>query len=295
MFIKYNKNPIITPDYKLNYEKECTYNPCAVVHDNKVFLIYRAEGKCRNYISTLCLATSNDGYNFNKYEKNPILKPSRPEEKRGCEDPRITKIGDVFYLTYTAFESYDERGGKHKIALSLATSKDLINWEKHGVIFDNMKAGYIYPEKINGEYLMFVGEGSIRIAGSKNLQTWRLEEKPLLSPRENHFDSKLVEVGPPFIIIKNKLIMIYNTADRLNRYLPHYVVLDRKNPTKIIYRHDKPLLGLSEQFEYFGKTNNVIFAEGLVNFAGKYFLYYGGADKYIGVATINEDDLTNYL
>jgi len=100
MFTKYKKNPIVTPDYKLDYEKECTYNPCAMVYNGRVYLIYRAEGQYCDYVSTLCLATSKDGYHFTKYKNNPIIKPTRPEEKRGCEDPRISKIGDTFYLTY---------------------------------------------------------------------------------------------------------------------------------------------------------------------------------------------------
>ena len=232
MFTKYKKNPIITPDCKLSYEKECTYNPCAIVHNKKIYLIYRAEGQYGSYISSLCLAISKDGYNFSKYKKNPIIQSTRPEEKRGCEDPRITKIGDKFYLTYTAYESYDKRK-VNKISLSLATSKDLIHWKKHGIIFNNMKSGYIYPKKVNGEYLMFVGKGNIRIARSKNLKDWKLDGEPFLKPRKTSFDSKLVEVGPPFIELKDKLIMIYNSANNDLIYSPSFLILDKKNPTKI--------------------------------------------------------------
>ena len=290
MFTKYKKNPVITPDCKLSHEKECTYNPCAIVHNKKIYLIYRAEGQYGDYISSLCLATSKDGYNFNKYKKNPIIQPSRPEEKRGCEDPRITKIGDKFYLTYTSYESYDKRKGD-KISLSLATSKDLVHWKKHGIILQNIKSGYIYPEKINGEYLMFVGDLNIWIARSKNLKDWKLDEKPFLKTRKTSFDSKLVEVGPPFIEIGDKLIMIYNSANNDLIYSPSFLVLDKKNPTKILYRHNKPILIPEEQFELFGKVNNVIFAEGIVEFKNKYFLYYGGADRYVGVATSTQNEI----
>ncbi|MDP2362891.1 MAG: glycoside hydrolase family 130 protein [Ignavibacteria bacterium] len=290
MFTKYKKNPIITPDCTLSHEKECTYNPCAIVHDKKIYLIYRAEGQYGDYISSLCLAISEDGYNFTKYKKNPIIKPTRSEEKRGCEDPRISKIGDTFYLTYTAYKSYDQKKG-HKISLALATSRDLIHWKKHGSILQNTKSGYIYPEKINGEYLMFVGDSNIWIARSKNLKNWKLDEKPFLKTRKTNFDSKLVEVGPPFIEIGDKLIMIYNSANNDLIYSPSFLVLDKKNPTKILYRHNKPILIPNEQFELFGKVNNVIFAEGIVKFKNKYFLYYGGADKCIGVATTTQNEI----
>lgn len=295
MFTKYKKNPIITPDCKLSHEKECTYNPCAIVHNKKIYLIYRAEGQYGNYISNLCLATSEDGYNFTKYKKNPIIKPTRPEEKRGCEDPRISKIGDTFYLTYTAYESYDKKKG-NKISLSLATSKDLIHWKKHGIILKNIKSGYIYPEKIDDEYLMFIGDSNIWIARSKNLKDWKLDKIPFLKPRKNLFDSKLVEVGPPLIEIKDKLIMIYNSANNELIYSPSFLVLDKKNPTEILYRYNKQILVPDEQFELFGKVNNVIFAEGLVKFKKRYFLYYGGADKCIGVATITQNEIEkNFL
>jgi len=293
VFIKYNKNPIITPNCKLSYEKECTYNPCAVTHQNKIFLIYRAEGIYGGYISRLCLAISKDGFHFTKYKNNPIIKPDRPEEKRGCEDPRITKIGDTFYLTYTAFEGY--KNHQNKINLSLAISKDLIHWQKKGIILKDIKSGYIYPKKVKGMYLMFVGDKQIKIAKSKNLINWQLEEKPLLSPRKNSFDSKLVEVGPPIIETKNRLIMIYNSADKLNKYSVSYIILDKQNPTRLIYRSDETLIIPSEQFELFGKVNNVVFAEGLVKFKGNYFLYYGGGDKCVGVATFNGKDLSNYF
>lgn len=284
MFNKYKDNPIITPDYKLDYEKECTYNPCAIVHRDKIYLIYRAEGQYGDYISNLCLATSKDGYNFTKYKKNPVIRPTRPEEKRGCEDPRISKIGDTFYLTYTAYKNFNKEGG-YKIALSLATSKNCITWKKHGVILNNIKSGYIYPKKVNNEYLMFVGDSNIWVAKSKNLKNWKLDKNPFLKPRKKYFDSKLVEVGPPFIQLKDKLMMIYNSANDDLVYAPSFLILDRKNPTKILYRHTKPILTPDEQFERWGKVNNVIFAEGLVEYKGKYFLYYGGADKCVGIAT----------
>ena len=290
MFIKYKNNPILVPDAGLSYERESTYNPCAVVKNRKIFLIYRAENEYGNYISSLCLATSTDGYHFKKYRNNPIIKPTRPEEKIGCEDSRITKIDDTYYLTYTAYQHYREKTG-HKIALSLATSKNLIGWKKLGVILQDNKAGHIYHQKLNGQYLMFFGEGVIRTAWSKNLKEWEVDAKPLLIPRKNKFDSHLVEVGPPPIVVDDKLFFIYNSADKLKRYLPSFIVLDKKNQTKILGRSNKPLLNFTEHFEKLGKVNNVIFAEGLVEYKNKYFLYYGCADKCIGVATITKKDL----
>ena len=142
---------------------------------------------------------------------------------------------------------------------------------------------------------MFVGDSNIWIARSKNLKNWKLDDKPFLKPRKTSFDSKLVEAGPPFIEIGNKVIMIYNSANNNLKYFPSFLVLDKKNPTKILYRHNKPILIPDEQFELFGKVNNVIFAEGIVKFKNKYFLYYGGADKCVSVATITQDKIKKYF
>ena len=83
LFERCKNNPIISPDTRKPYESACAYNPAAVLYDNKVYVVYRAEGKTK--VSSLCLAVSEDGYNFNKYENNPIIKPTLPEEKQGCE------------------------------------------------------------------------------------------------------------------------------------------------------------------------------------------------------------------
>lgn len=302
LFKKYKYNPVIIPDYKNRYENSCTYNPCATVYNNKVYLFYRAEDYPYG-ISKICLAISNDGYHFNKFKDNPIIKPTRAEEKMGCEDPRITKIDGTFYLTYT---SYD---GKYplrfrNINLSVATSKDLIHWRKRGVLIKNNKSGVIVNEKIKNRYIMFIGGKQISIARSKDLKTWTLDKRSILKPTKNLFNnehvergpfSPNVEIGPPPIIFEDKIFLIYNISDTYFRFRPSFCILNRSNPNKVIYKSNKPLLTPSEQFELFGKTNNVIFAEGLVEFKNKYFLYYGAADKYIGVATVSKDKLIEFI
>ena len=141
---RYKKNPIIIPDLTKEYEKEAVYNPCAIVHNNEIYLIYRAVNS--SGISSLCLAISKDGYNFKKYKGNPIIKPSFPEEKQGCEDPRITKIRNSFYLTYTAYDGkYSERG--ENICTALAVSKDLFSWKKKGIIAKDRQAVVLNQRK----------------------------------------------------------------------------------------------------------------------------------------------------
>ena len=292
LFNRYEKNPIIVSDLTKEYEKGAVYNPCAIVHNNKIYLIYRASGD--SGVSSLCLAISKDGYNFEKYEKNPIIKPSLPEEKQGCEDPRITKIGDAFYLTYTAYDGkYPERS--ENIYTALAISKDLFSWKKIGVIAKNIKAAAIFPEKINNKYVMAIGGKKIKLAYSSDLIKWKIDEKPFIDIRKNKFDSKYTEVGPAPIIYKDFLILFFNTSDRETIFHPSLAILDKNSPYKIIYRADEPLMTPTEKYELKGRVNNVIFGSGLVEFKGKYFYYYGAADKYIALATVNKTKLEKYI
>ena len=294
LFKRYENNPIIVPDTGKDYEKDATYNPCAILHENKIFLIYRAENKPKNAVSQLCLAVSEDGYNFEKYENNPIISPTMPEEKRGCEDPRITKIRDTFYLTYTAYERmHPERS--ENIYTALATSKDLINWKKQGIIVKDIKAAAIFPEKIDGKYFMFIGGKNIKIATSTDLINWDADKSPILDIRKGYFDNKYVEAGPPPWVYNGKLVLFFNTADEQFIFHPSLALLDKNNPRKVLYRADKPLMTPTEDYEVNGKVNNVIFGSGLVEFKGTYFYYYGAADKVIAVATVSKEELEKYL
>ena len=292
LFKRYKRNPIIRPDPKKDYEKKYTYNPAAVVHKNKFYLIYRAEGK--SDVSRLCLAISNDGYNFKKYKKNPIIEPTIPEEKGGCEDPRITKIGDTFYLTYTSYNGI-QPVTSDTINTSLATSKDLTHWKKQGIIVKGLKSTALFSEKINGKYIMFIGGKKIRIAWSKDLINWKVEKNPILEIRENKFDNRYVETGPPPFIFKDKLVLFFNTADKKGIFHPSLALLDKNNPNRVLYRADKPIMTPSKKYELEGKVPNVIFSCALVEFKGTYFYYYGGADKYVCVATIKKEKLEKYL
>lgn len=294
LFKRYNKNPVISPDSGKAYEARTTYNPAAIVYDSKIYLIYRAEGEIGKYVSRLCMAVSNDGFNFEKYENNPIIEPTLPEEKGGCEDPRITKIGDTFYLLYTSY-SGKQPVTPDTINESLATSKNLTSWKKHGVIIKGLKSAALFSEKVNGKYLMFIGGEKIRIARSDNLFDWDIDENGILDIREGKFDSRYVEVGPPPFALEDKLVLFFNTADKNGVFHPSLALLDKSDPSKVLYRADEPLMTPTEEYETKGYVPNVIFGEGLVEFNGTYFYYYGAADNHVGVATAIKKEMEKYI
>lgn len=290
---KYSKNPILVPTFKQgSFEKVCVYNPAAIVKDNKVYLLYRAEGLYRKYVSRIGMASSKDGLNFKKYSKNPVIRERGKFEKRGCEDPRVIKTDNGYFLTYTAFDG-------RRIRLCGACSKDLIHWRKTGVLVRGMeKAGAIVNDyKYNGKYVMYFGVGErLKLAVSEDLKKWKIIGKSVLKTRKKFFDSHLVEAGPPPFVIKDKIYLIYNSAEEIKNserekdkiiYSVGLAIFDKDNPAKLLYRSDKPILNVTEHWETRGKVNNVVFATGLVYFKRKWRLYYGGADTSIGVATVD--------
>ncbi len=228
------------------------FNPAAIVRDEKIYLLYRAEDSIGKPAGTsrIGLAMSNNGLTFHRYPK-PVLYPENDMYKEyewegGCEDPRVVQdVSGTYYMTYTAYN------GK-KARLFIATSKDLVNWTKLGSAFSkaydgkyfhvDSKSGAIVcrlvgdkfiATKINRKYWMYFGDTDIFLAYSDDLINWTPVEKskeeisniidnpdgkadllPALQPRKGKFDSELVEPGPFAMITKKGILLIYNSRNR---------------------------------------------------------------------------------
>ncbi len=283
-FEKYDGNPILIPQGN-TWEAKDVFNPAAWTNGKKVFMLYRAEdstgiGKW-NGTSRIGLATSTDGIHF-KREPDPILEPTETWElPGGCEDPRINKIDETFYLTYTAYDGETAR-------LALATSKDLHDWKKHGLMFPDRgwtKSGAILDKPIDGKYWMYFGDTNIWAAWSTDLLNWNVVEKPVLKPRKGKFDSRLVEPGPSPILTAKGILLLYNGANNELVYNSGQVLFDKGDPTKVIARSDTSFLQPDSHLERHGQIPNVVFIEGMVNYKHSWYLYYGMGDSGIGVAT----------
>ncbi len=283
-FTKYEENPIITPRGK-TWESKDVFNPAAWTDGNTVYLLYRAEDSTGigewNGTSRIGLARSDDGFNFMR-EANPVLEPSEPYElPGGSEDPRVVRIEGLYYMTYTAYDGTTAR-------LALATSEDLRTWTKHGLLFEERgwtKSGAILDTPVNGKYWMYFGDTNIWAAHSTDLFSWTVIEDPVLRPRPGMFDSKLVEPGPPPIVTDDGILLLYNGADDNTAYASGQVLFNPLDPTTVVHRADTPFFSPSLELEHEGQVPNVVFIEGLVNFKGKWLLYYGMGDSGIGVAT----------
>src|SRR5213080_3405600 len=266
--------PILSPQ-GTTWESAGAFNPAVVFHNGKFVMLYRAQDATGT--SRLGYAESPDGLHFTR-RPDPVLSPEADYEKDGgVEDPRLQKFGDTWYLTYTGYNKKDAQ-------LCLATSRDLIHWERKGVILPAYKgnwnkgwtkSGAIVPDKTDQMGLSY----------STDLLHWtEATTTPVLPRRPGKFDSRVVEPGPPPILTDRGIVLIYSGADDQLVYRAAVAVFDRHDPRKLLFRSDAPIFAPEKSWEKVGQVPNVVFVEGLVLKDNRFFFYYGGADKYVGVA-----------
>ncbi|HWT66120.1 MAG TPA: glycoside hydrolase family 130 protein [Terracidiphilus sp.] len=327
-------NPVIAPQAESKFmdpiaktpvawEALHTFNPAAVVHDGKVYVLYRAEDNTGamaigGHTSRLGLAVSEDGIHF-KRRGEPVFFPAEDGEKArewpgGVEDPRIVEGEDGTYvLTYTQWN-------RETYSVGIATSRDLEHWTKHGPAFagalggkyDALKyksagivthvdKGRLIAARIRGLYWMYWGEGAVHLATSNDLIHWTPVEGPageameVLRPREGRFDSSFPEVGPPPVATDAGIVVLYNGKNAAENgdpamgpgaYAAGEALFNPVNPVHLLRRADAPALKPELAYEKTGQyAAGTTFAEGLVWFRGQWFLYYGCADALVAVAT----------
>jgi predicted GH43/DUF377 family glycosyl hydrolase len=297
-----SKQPLLRP---ANHWSEFgLFNPTAIKTGNKTVLLFRAQD--RNHTSRIGYAESSDGLHFD-VRPEPVLSPETAYEKSGgIEDPRIVQIKGTYYLTYTGYDL-------HAAQLCLATSTDLIHWQRKGVILPAYrgtwntqwtKSGAIVPEKINGKWWMYYlgtrkdPDGQARdymgLASSTDLLHWKdATQQPVLDRRPGAFDSRVMEPGPAPTLTRAGILLLYNGADDHLVYGPGWVLFDQHHPSRVIARADRPFLVPTLEWEKNGNVPNVIFLEGAVQVSKavsnrdlELFGYYGAADKFIGGADI---------
>lgn len=285
-----SNGPVIAPRGD-GWESAGTFNPAVVRHDGRIVMLYRAQD--RSGTSRLGYASSPDGIHFTR-RPEPVLSPKADYERDGgIEDPRLVKIDRTYYLTYTAYNKKDAQ-------LCLATSTDLVHWDRKGVILPAYrgrwnvgwtKSGAIVPEKIDGKYWMyFLGTAADKtdqmgLAYSLDLLHWAdALDVPVLPRRPSTFDSRVVEPGPAPIVTPDAIVLIYNGADDALVYRTGVVRFDRTDPRKVLSRTEAPVFAPEADWEKAGQVPNVVFVEGMVRQDNRWLFYYGGADKYVGVA-----------
>jgi len=323
-FVKVDSvNPVLTPGEnkfldpilkkEVLWDEKDVFNPAAVVRDNKLYLLFRAEDQIGRYAGTsrLGLASSDDGLHFTKLPA-PVFFPAEDSMKSvewegGVEDPRLVEHPDGGYLlTYTAYDGKTAR-------LCFATSPDLLRWTKLGTVLTGKyrdvwsKSGAIVAErqgerivatKVKNEYWMYFGDTQLYLAHSPDLLHWSPilqgdSLKPVLSPRQGMFDSRLVESGPFALRTEAGIVLIYNSMNLHeggaadpgpDAYSAGQALFDPNDPSQLIDRTPNWFMKPDRPYEINGQVNQVVFLEGLAWFHDQWFLYYGTADSRIAVA-----------
>lgn len=246
-------------------------------------------------ISHLRIARSKDGINF-KVDETPTLVPSNEYEMYGIEDPRITHIGDTYYINYSAI-SYITG-----VTTCLATTKDFKSFKRKGVIFtpDN-KDICIFPEKINGKYYAFNRPASAEynrrdmwIAESHDLICWG-NHRYVMTARDNMWDNGRIGCSAVPFRTEKGWLEIYHGATKDNCYSLGASLHDLNDPGKVISRSVVPIIKPEKDYELYGFFGNVIFNCGVLFEDDTVKIYYGAADTVMAYAEIHIDEIFRNL
>ncbi len=299
------------------WESQATFNAAAVYDGGKVHFVYRAIGDSNT--SVLGYASSSDGFNVDERLKEPIYVPTQPFEVPygsyplisfmsgggygGCEDPRITKIGDRYYMTYIAHNG----ASPPRIAMTSIKVSDFLekkwDWEtpklisSPGVINKNP---CLFPEKIDGKFVMLhriFPNILIDFLDDLRFENTYLRGDFRIKPRVDAWDSRKVGAGPPPLKTKDGWLLIYHAVDDRHdsQYKMGAMLLDLADPRKVLYRSNRPILEPNDSYENEGYKSGVAYPCGAVIKDNTLVVYYGGADTYLCAASRNLDEFLTEL
>lgn len=314
---RYALNPIILPRSESWWESKQTFNPGVVYLSNRVHLLYRAIGE--DGISRIGYASSKDGYKIDERLDYPVYQhPIESIEQRvisssggsffGAEDPRVVYIADEnkIYMTYTLYNGY-EIG----VALTSIELEDFISkkwrWKNPVRISPRGEAHknwVIFPKKFNGKYAILHSlSPKIQIAYLNSLE---FEKGFYISStfdggiglgRPNSWDAHIRGAAAPPIETQEGWLLLYHATSLTDseKYKVGAMLLDLKDPTRIIARSNEPLLEPTETYENSGFKPGVVYVTGAVVKEDKLLVYYGASDSYVCVASGSLSELIELL
>lgn len=331
---KYENNPVIAPVPENDWENLVTCNPGVIYDNGKFYMLYRAAGDDENHVIRFGLATSEDGLHFTRVSDKPVFGPSEDGPDSGCvEDPRIVKFDDAFYITY-AYRPYSPGQYwtfPHDVVRLPQCSADApkawrMNLGNTGLAMTVDFAGFrrlgrltspvlddrdviLFPEKIGGRFVMihrpkeYTGPEygteypSIWLKFSDDMLDWEDKESHLLiTGRKGTWEEKIGGSTPPLLTKDGWLMIYHGVADGGKaEYCAGALLLDKENPLKVLARTPEPILTPEYWYETEGLYSRCVFPTGNAIVDGTLYVYYGGADKYVGVATCDADELLDFL
>jgi predicted GH43/DUF377 family glycosyl hydrolase len=245
-------------------------------------------------ISHLRLARSKDGINF-AIDDDPTIFPANDYETFGIEDPRISLIDGIYYISYVAVSPLG-------VTTCLISTKDFVSFQRHGVIFcPENKDALLFPDKVKGKFYALhrpvstlFKKQDIWIAESPDLRCWG-NHRRLMGPVAEQWDEAKIGAGAVPFKTDYGWLEIYHGVDRNNRYCLGAVMLDEAEPWKIIARANKPILEPQAHYEREGFFGNVVFSCGLLCEGDTVRIYYGAADTVICYAELSLQEILGTL
>ncbi len=309
--LRYSHNPILTKGTSV-WDKHGAFNGCPIRARDGYHMLYRAQSESISIghktleVSSIGHAISYDRISF--LNRRQLIHPTESWEKFGCEDPRVTCIDGICYISYTAISTWPPTASG--ISVGIATTKDFftIDHKYHATPF-NSKALTIFPEKIQGKYAALITANSdlppstIGIAYASDIsefwnhlfwekwyRTLADHEVSLLRSTHDH-----VEIGAPPIRINDGWLLIYSYIKSYNTSHKFFgieaALLSYNNPQQIIKRTRDPLLFPELEYERIGNIPNVIFPSGALIHNDVIGIYYGAADTTTCLATCSLSEL----
>jgi len=294
-------NPILLPDPTSDWECYNVFNPGVLYHNGLFHMLYRAQGL--DWVSRIGYAVSEDGVHWNRL-RQPVLEPMDSTDSRGVEDPRVVEIDGVFYMTYTAYnhEFHGPGGPTHAgggILPMIARSQNLITWERLGPIArgEDNKDHALFPRRIGVRYAaLHRRRPRVWLAYSDDLVTWReADMAPIFGPRpDNGWDCNSVGGNGIPIETEHGWLMPYHAYDHDHVYRFGVCLLDLEDPSQVIRRPREPIFWPEELWELRGDVPNVVFSCANLVVDDTVYVYYGGGDHVIGLATCRLDELLDF-
>ncbi len=302
------KNPIMVPNKLHGWESKAVFNPAAIELGGKTHILYRALSE--HNTSVIGYASTKNGINIDERLPDPIYLPREDFETKkidnansGCEDPRLTKIGKNIYMCYTAFDGI----GPPRVGITYISEKDFLakkwKWSKPFLVTPrdlDDKDTCLFPGKFKNGYCIIHrinNEICLDYLSSLDLEHEMVKKcVRVIGPRRNMWDSLKVGIASPPIKTKYGWLLLYHGVSRSHStYRVGALLLDLKDPAIVLARSTDPLFEPIEPYEKIGIVNNVVFPCGMVVKKGIVYIYYGGADTVVGVATMKLDVIMKAL
>jgi predicted GH43/DUF377 family glycosyl hydrolase len=295
------QNPVFLPELSSPWECYNVFNPGVLYHKGLFHMLYRAQGL--DWVSRIGYAASPDGVHWNRL-RQPVFSPSDGRDSRGLEDPRVVEIDGLFYMTYTAYgrEFQGQGAPTHLgggVTPMVARSENLIAWEPVGAIVlgEDNKDHVLFPRKIGGRFTALHRRWpNVWIAYSADLLSWPEEAMaPIYGPRpENDWDRKSVGSNGVPIETPHGWLLINHGYNEEHIYRMGVILLDLDDPTRVLRRPKDPIFWPEEIWELRGDVPQVVFSCANPVVDGTVYVFYGGADHVIGLATCELADLIDF-